>query len=90
MKLPTPNMTNETRKALIMEVAKLSMPQNVQRYLVGLPLYEEEGLQMIEFLKNNPNVTEREAINKVDEITLAVTRKLGMTASQRDRLYSII
>lgn len=89
VKLPTPNITEKTYSQLKKEISRLNMAQNVKEYLLELPLYEKEAVQMIEFLKKNPTVSEKKAIEEVDSITLAMTKELGMTAMQRDKLYPL-
>jgi len=89
MKLPTPDMDLTTRRILMEIVDRLDMKEEVKSYLFELLLYEEEAQHMIKFFKSNPEATEEQAMAEADAITQEVTKKLGMTAIQRDMMYPI-
>ena len=84
-----PNITKETREALKEAIFQRSYPKNVKNYLMELPLFEEEAVQILKFLKNNPSASEEYAIAEVENTVRMVTKKYGMTAMERDRLYRI-
>lgn len=84
-----PDMTENTRRLMSEAINHMPFPDNVKKYLVELPLYEEEGIRILSFLSRNREATAEQAMSEVERITLDMTKKLGMSAMQRDRLYRV-
>ena len=59
--------------------------ETTEEYLIHLTLFEEEVQYMMDFIAKHPQATEEELKQTVNQKTVEVAKKLGMTGAERDR-----
>ena len=77
--------TEESNRRLKAILEKMNIRETLKKFIVGLVIFEEEVQYMMDYIAKNPTATEDELKAEVCRKAKEVTKKLGMTATERDR-----